>query len=67
MRAYQFGVVIVLAVIASVVLTSIEIPILKHRQFQQFIREDGPKSHLRKQGTPTMGGIAISWSVWCSA
>ncbi|OLR55191.1 phospho-N-acetylmuramoyl-pentapeptide-transferase [Hornefia porci] len=59
MRAYQFGVVIVLAVIASVVLTSIEIPILKHRQFQQFIREDGPKSHLRKQGTPTMGGIAI--------
>ena len=25
----------------------------------QEIREDGPKSHLRKRGTPTMGGIAI--------
>src|SRR5690625_6359288 len=25
----------------------------------QEIREDGPKSHLRKRGTPTMGGLAI--------
>ena len=25
----------------------------------QEIREDGPRSHLRKRGTPTMGGIAI--------
>ena len=25
----------------------------------QEIREEGPKSHLRKRGTPTMGGIAI--------
>jgi len=40
-------------------MTSIEIPILKHKQFQQFIREEGPKSHLSKEGTPTMGGIAI--------
>ncbi len=48
-----------LATIASTLLTSTEIPILKHKQFQQFIREEGPKSHLSKAGTPTMGGIAI--------
>lgn len=59
MRAYQIIVVIALAVMASSVFTSIEIPILKHKQFQQFIREEGPKSHLAKEGTPTMGGIAI--------
>lgn len=48
-----------LAFLLSTLLTSIEIPILKHRQFQQFIREEGPESHLSKAGTPTMGGIAI--------
>ena len=33
----------------------------KLREFQigQFIREDGPQSHLKKSGTPTMGGILI--------
>ena len=31
-----------------------------HRlKFGQFIREDGPESHLKKSGTPTMGGILI--------
>ena len=59
MAVYQFVVIIVLGFMASMILTSIEIPILKHRQFQQFIREEGPKSHLAKEGTPTMGGIAI--------
>ena len=48
-----------IATMTSAVLTSVEIPILKHRQFQQFIREEGPQSHLSKAGTPTMGGIAI--------
>lgn len=32
---------------------------LRTEQFGQFIREDGPKAHLSKQGTPTMGGMAI--------
>lgn len=36
---------------------------LKIKQFGQFIREDGPQAHLSKQGTPTMGGIAIFLSV----
>lgn len=35
------------------------IPWLKRSQFQQTIRNDGPQTHLAKQGTPTMGGIMI--------
>ncbi len=35
------------------------IPILRKIKIGQSIREDGPKSHLIKQGTPTMGGIII--------
>jgi phospho-N-acetylmuramoyl-pentapeptide-transferase len=39
--------------------------ISKLRQFQigQYIREDGPKSHMKKAGTPTMGGILIIISI----
>jgi len=37
----------------------------KLREFQigQYIREDGPKSHMKKAGTPTMGGILIIISI----
>ena len=35
------------------------IPYFHLKQFGQYIREEGPKAHLKKQGTPTMGGIAI--------
>lgn len=48
-----------LGLMASSVFTSMAIPIIKSKQFGQFIREDGPQSHLSKAGTPTMGGIAI--------
>ncbi|SNT04589.1 Phospho-N-acetylmuramoyl-pentapeptide-transferase [Micrococcales bacterium KH10] len=32
--------------------------LVKH-QYGQFIRQDGPASHLTKRGTPTMGGVVI--------
>lgn len=32
---------------------------LTRKQYGQFIREDGPKAHLVKRGTPTMGGLVI--------
>src|SRR5947199_5521305 len=37
----------------------------KLRQFQigQFIREEGPQSHQKKAGTPTMGGVLIIISI----
>src|SRR5690606_31826152 len=36
---------------------------LKSQQIGQVIREDGPKSHFSKAGTPTMGGVMILFSV----
>lgn len=48
---------------ASFVLTAIValivLPILKKLKVGQIEREYGPQSHLKKQGTPTMGGIMI--------
>ena len=32
---------------------------LRHLQIGQFIREEGPRSHQAKAGTPTMGGLLI--------
>jgi phospho-N-acetylmuramoyl-pentapeptide-transferase len=39
--------------------------IQKLREFQigQFVRDDGPKSHLKKTGTPTMGGVLIGIAI----
>ncbi len=39
------------------------IRLLQRRQIGEEIREDGPKSHLAKKGTPTMGGLLILFSV----
>jgi len=36
---------------------------LSEMQIGQHIREDGPKAHLKKAGTPTMGGILIIFSI----
>jgi phospho-N-acetylmuramoyl-pentapeptide-transferase len=35
------------------------IPLLKQLKMGQFIREDGPQAHLKKAGTPTMGGAFV--------
>lgn len=39
---------------------------LKKKQFAQTIRSDGPKTHLGKKGTPTMGGVLLIISVVAS-
>ncbi|MFD1176054.1 phospho-N-acetylmuramoyl-pentapeptide-transferase [Paenibacillus puldeungensis] len=49
------GVSFILAVISAPLL----IPLLRRLKFGQQIRGDGPQSHLKKAGTPTMGGIII--------
>lgn len=46
---------LIIAFIACVVLGACVIP--KLHNFGQNVRDDGPKSHLKKQGTPSMGGI----------
>ena len=35
------------------------ISFLHKLKFGQFIREEGPESHLKKSGTPTMGGVVF--------
>ena len=50
---------VIIAFAISVVLSPILIPFLKKLKFGQFVRDDGPQSHLKKSGTPTMGGIII--------
>ena len=47
----------------TVILSFIIIPILRRRKVGQIERDDGPQSHLKKQGTPTMGGIIIILSM----
>ena len=51
--------VLIIAFIISIIMGFIIIPILKKRKVGQIERDDGPQSHLKKQGTPTMGGIII--------
>ena len=49
----------IIAFAVSIILCPIVIPMLKRLKFGQYIREEGPKSHQSKSGTPTMGGMII--------
>lgn len=48
---------LLLSTIISLVIGKFFIPMLRKKSIGQNIRDDGPQSHLAKQGTPTMGGI----------
>lgn len=50
---------LVLSFLLTVLLSPLFIPFLRRLKFGQSIREEGPKSHQKKTGTPTMGGIII--------
>ncbi len=52
-----------MAFLITVLFSPIFIPFLRRLKFGQSIREEGPQSHLKKSGTPTMGGIMILLSV----
>ncbi len=54
---------VVIAFAISVLLCPFMIPFLKKLKFGQFVRDDGPESHLKKSGTPTMGGLIILCSI----
>lgn len=51
--------ILLLSFTTSVIISLIVIPLLRKMKIGQFEREDGPKSHLDKKGTPTMGGIIL--------
>ena len=55
MRSYAF--IVIISFLATLLLGIILIPWLKKLKFGQTVRDDGPKTHLKKTGTPTMGGI----------
>ena len=54
---------IIIAFAISAILCPIVIPFLHRLKFGQQVREEGPESHLKKQGTPTMGGLIILTSI----
>lgn len=50
---------LIVAFVATFVVGLFVMPILKKFKVGQVVRNDGPKEHLKKQGTPTMGGIIM--------
>ena len=54
---------VIIAFVVSAVLCPIVIPFLHRLKFGQQVRDDGPQTHLKKQGTPTMGGLVILSSI----
>lgn len=63
MNVYTFFITIAIAFLVTVLLSPILIPFLRRLKFGQSIREEGPKSHQKKSGTPTMGGVMIIASI----
>jgi len=56
---FRAGGALLTALLVSFIVGPIIIKKLKKNQLREEIREDGPTSHLRKAGTPTMGGLII--------
>lgn len=54
------------ALVLTLALGPLFIRLMSRYQLGQQVRDDGPQSHLKKQGTPTMGGILILASVLIS-
>ena len=54
---------IIIAFAISAILCPIVIPFLHKLKFGQQVRDNGPQAHLKKAGTPTMGGLIILGSI----
>ena len=59
--------VLLLSFFMTIVIAICIIPILRRLKIGQTERNDGPKSHFSKQGTPTMGGIIIMLAIVSAA
>lgn len=59
MRSILIIMPILISFAVSVIAGPLIIPFLKKLKIGQTVREEGPKTHLKKTGTPTMGGILI--------
>lgn len=56
----------IIAFIVTWIFSYIMIPVLRRKKAEQHVRDDGPKTHLVKEGTPTMGGIMIVGGLFAS-
>lgn len=54
---------VIISFVISVLLGPLVIPFLRKLKVGQTVRDDGPQTHLKKAGTPTMGGILILVSI----
>ncbi|NLC18534.1 MAG: phospho-N-acetylmuramoyl-pentapeptide-transferase [Clostridiales bacterium] len=54
---------VIISFLVCAILCPILIPFLKRLKVGQHVREEGPQTHLKKSGTPTMGGIVIVLSI----
>ena len=60
---YKMIIPVLIAFSLSVIMGPVIIPILRKLKMGQTEREEGVKSHLKKAGTPTMGGVIILGSI----
>ena len=60
---YKVFIPVLLSFVLSVILGPLVIPVLRRLKMDQTEREDGVQSHLKKAGTPTMGGVMILLAV----
>ncbi len=60
---YKIALAVLISFALSVILGPVVIPLLRKLKMGQTEREDGVKSHLKKAGTPTMGGVIILASI----
>lgn len=56
---------ILVSLFVTIVGTPLLIKLVHKLHYGQYIRQDGPQSHLVKRGTPTMGGVVINLAVVC--
>ena len=62
----QILIAVGIALTVSILLTPVLIRLFTRQGFGHEIREDGPPSHHKKRGTPSMGGVAIVAGIWAS-
>ena len=60
---YKVFIPVLISFALCVIMGPVIIPILRRLKMGQTEREDGVKSHLKKAGTPTMGGVIILLSI----
>ena len=60
---YKMVIPVLVSFALSVIMGPVVIPILRKLKMGQTEREEGVQSHLKKAGTPTMGGVIILASI----